>query len=151
VSDIVESMQVQLENDVTLQLEAPANGLLPPVAVDPLKLRRVLLNLLENAIKYSPDGGPVVLRVKSGENGRLRLQVHDNGLGIPRGEQERIFEKFYRSDPQLARGVGGTGLGLYICRELVQRMGGEIEVESEPGKGSTFTVDLPVPVELATR
>jgi PAS domain S-box-containing protein len=151
VSDVVESMQVQLENDVTLQLEAPANGLLPPVAVDPLKLRRVLLNLLENAIKYSPDGGPVVLRVNTGENGRLRLQVHDNGLGIPRGEQERIFEKFYRSDPQLARGVGGTGLGLYICRELVQRMGGEIEVESEPGRGSTFTVELPVPVELATR
>jgi signal transduction histidine kinase len=75
--------------------------------------------------------------------------VDDQGLGIPRGEQERIFEKFYRADPQLSRGVGGTGLGLYICRELVQRMGGEIEVESEPGKGSTFTIELPVPVAAA--
>ena len=74
------------------------------------------------------------------------MHVSDEGLGIPRGEQERIFEKFYRADPKLARGVGGTGLGLYICRELVQRMGGDIEVESEPGKGSTFTVDLPVRV-----
>ena len=86
------------------------------------------------------------LRVTAGESGCLRLQIHDEGLGIPRGEQERIFDKFYRADPQLARGVGGTGLGLYICRELVQRMGGQIEVESEPGRGSTFTVELPAHV-----
>ncbi len=144
VDEVVESMQLHLESDVTLQVEAPTNGI-PGIDVDPTKLRRVLLNLLENAIKYSPDGGPVVLGLEA-QNGRLRLRVRDEGLGIPRGEQERIFEKFYRADPQLARGVGGTGLGLYICRELVQRMGGEIEVESEPGKGSTFTVDLPVPV-----
>ena len=131
--EVAESLRLQLESGVTLRVEAPSNGL-PGVDVDPIKLRRVLLNLLENAIKYSPEGGPVVLRVEA-ENGRLRLRVRDEGLGIPRGEQERIFEKFYRADPQLARGVGGTGLGLYICRELVQRMGGEIEVESEPGQG----------------
>ena len=142
--EVAESFRIQLESEITLRVEVPSNGL-PGVDVDPIKLRRVLLNLLENAIKYSPGGGPVVLRVEA-ENGRLRLRVRDEGLGIPRGEQERIFEKFYRADPQLARGVGGTGLGLYICRELVHRMGGEIEVESEPGRGSTFTVDLPVPV-----
>jgi two-component system phosphate regulon sensor histidine kinase PhoR len=147
-ADVLESMQLQLGSDVTLLLEAPSNGL-PGVDVDPTKLRRVLLNLLENAIKYSPEGGPVVLRVDA-ENGRLRVHVRDHGLGIPRGEHERIFEKFYRADPQLARGVGGTGLGLYICRELVQRMGGEIQVDSEPGRGSTFTVDLPAPVPVAT-
>ena len=84
----------------------------------------------------------MVVRVDAA-NDRVRLSVHDEGLGIPRGEQERIFEKFYRVDPLLTRGVGGSGLGLYICRELVQRMGGEIEVESEPGRGSTFTVELP--------
>ncbi len=105
----------------------------------------MLVNLIENAVKYSPEGGPVVLRVDT-ENGRLRVHVSDQGLGIARADQERIFEKFYRADPQLARGVGGTGLGLYISRELVQRMGGEIEVDSEPGRGSTFTVELPVPV-----
>jgi two-component system, OmpR family, phosphate regulon sensor histidine kinase PhoR len=146
--EVAEAMGLQLEHGVTLRVESAPNGL-PGVDVDPTKLRRVLLNLLENAIKYSPEGGPVVLRVEA-EGGRLRLRVHDEGLGIPRGEHERIFEKFYRADPQLARGVGGTGLGLYICRELVQRMGGEIEVESEPGKGSTFTVELPVPVAAAS-
>jgi PAS domain S-box-containing protein len=144
VDDVAESMRLQLENGVTLEVETPSNGL-PGVEIDPSKLRRVLLNLLENAIKYSPEGGPVVLHTEA-ENGRVRLRVRDQGLGIPRGEQERIFEKFYRADPLLSRGVGGTGLGLYICRELVQRMGGEIEVESEPGEGSTFTVELPVPV-----
>jgi PAS domain S-box-containing protein len=149
VNEVVESMQLQLESGVTLHVEAPSNGL-AGVDVDPIKLRRVLLNLLENAIKYSPEGGPVVLRVGE-ENGRLLLSVHDEGIGIPRGEQERIFEKFYRADPQLARGVGGTGLGLYICRELVHRMGGEIAVESEHGTGSTFTVDLPVPVAAVSR
>jgi two-component system, OmpR family, phosphate regulon sensor histidine kinase PhoR len=142
VADVVESMQVHLRNGVTLQLDAPANGL-PAVSVDAIKLRRVLQNLIDNAIKYSPDGGPVVVRAEVDGNGRVRLQVNDEGLGIPRAEQERIFEKFYRADPQLARGVGGSGLGLYICRELVQRMGGAIEVESEPGKGSTFIVELP--------
>jgi PAS domain S-box-containing protein len=143
VTDVVESMQVHLQNGVTLQLDAPANGL-PAVSVDAIKLRRVLQNLIDNAIKYSPEGGPVIVRAEVGGNGRVRLQVNDEGLGIPRAEQERIFEKFYRADPQLARGVGGTGLGLYICRELVQRMGGAIEVASEPGKGSTFIVELPV-------
>jgi signal transduction histidine kinase len=67
----------------------------------------------------------------------------DEGLGIPSSERERIFEKFYRLDPEQRRGVGGSGLGLYICRELVERMNGRIEVESEPGKGSRFTVALP--------
>jgi two-component system phosphate regulon sensor histidine kinase PhoR len=149
VHDVVDSMELALENGATLEIESPTDAL-PGVDVDPTKLRRVLLNLLENAIKYSPKGGPVVLRMAA-ENGRLRLHVHDQGLGIPRGEQERIFEKFYRADPNLARGVGGTGLGLYICRELVQRMGGDIEVESEPGRGSTFTVELPTARLAAAR
>jgi two-component system phosphate regulon sensor histidine kinase PhoR len=139
--EVVESMRVNLANDVTLAVETSSETV-PLLEVDPSKLRRVLLNLLENAIKYSPDGGQVVLRINA-DNGRVRLHVHDEGLGIPRGQQERIFEKFFRADPQLARGVGGTGLGLYICRELVRRMGGDIEVDSEPGRGSTFTVELP--------
>ena len=78
------------------------------------------------------------------EADRLRFTVRDEGLGIPRNEQERIFEKFYRLDAAMSRGVGGSGLGLYICRELVERMNGRLEVDSEPGKGSRFTVALPV-------
>ena len=70
--------------------------------------------------------------------------VHDEGLGIPAAELPRIFEKFYRLDPELTRGVGGTGLGLYITRELVRRMNGRVDVESREGEGSTFRVELPV-------
>ena len=91
---------------------------LPQVAADPDKLRQVLTNLIDNAIKYSPDGGRVEVEIgRSG--GRVRFRVADEGLGIPPAEQDRIFEKFFRLDPNLTRGVGGTGLGLYISRELV--------------------------------
>jgi signal transduction histidine kinase len=75
--------------------------------------------------------------------GRVLFAVRDEGLGIPLKEQERIFEKFFRLDPNLTRGVGGTGLGLYICRELVRRMNGRIWVASREGEGSTFFFELP--------
>ena len=78
------------------------------------------------------------------EDENIRFEVKDEGLGIPLDERERIFKKFYRLDPNLTRGIGGTGLGLYISRELVRRMGGEIHVESTLGGGSTFWFDLPV-------
>jgi len=76
--------------------------------------------------------------------GGVRISVRDEGIGIAPLEQRRIFGKFYRVDPGLTRGVGGTGLGLYICRELVRRMEGRLSVSSEEGKGSTFSVDLPL-------
>jgi signal transduction histidine kinase len=101
----------------------------------------VLVNLVENAIKYSPDGGTIEVGVE-GHNGAVRFWVRDEGLGIPEGEEQKIFEKFYRLDPQMSRGVGGTGLGLYICNELVGRMGGRIWVEANGRKGSTFLFDL---------
>jgi two-component system phosphate regulon sensor histidine kinase PhoR len=125
---------------VTLSLEAPEA--LPPVAADEQQLRQVLQNLIENAVKYSPDGGPVDVTLASDER-RVRWAVSDEGLGIPPGERRRVFEKFYRLDPNMTRGVGGTGLGLYICRELVQRLEGRIWVEGRNGKGSTFYVELP--------
>jgi PAS domain S-box-containing protein len=128
--------------DVELVLLAPE----PPgphVAADPDGLRQVLVNLVENAVKYSPNGGRVELDLEQ-VDGRVRFAVRDRGLGIPESEQERIFEKFFRLDPNLSRGVGGTGLGLYISRELVRRMGGRIRVDSEPGRGSTFSFELPL-------
>jgi signal transduction histidine kinase len=100
------------------------------------------VNLVENAVKYSPGGGRVELEIAC-EDGHARFAVRDRGLGIPPSEQERIFEKFFRIDPNLSRGVGGTGLGLYISREIVRRMGGRLRVESEPGAGSTFLFELP--------
>ena len=117
---------------------------MPEAEADPDKVRQVLVNLLDNAVKYSPDGGEVVVGLNS-SHGYVRFTVSDEGLGIPLSERQRIFEKFYRLDPNLTRGVGGTGLGLYICRELVRRMGGRIWVESHQGAtGSSFVFELPL-------
>jgi signal transduction histidine kinase len=102
----------------------------------------VLVNLLDNAVKYSPKGGRVTARVENAPDA-VRISVADQGLGIPAAEQQRVFEKFYRLDTELSRAGGGTGLGLYITRELVRRMGGTVSVESEPCVGSTFTIELP--------
>jgi PAS domain S-box-containing protein len=138
---VVDALRAHAPADVSLAVEA-AEGL-PPVATDPDKLRQVLTNLVDNAVKYSPDGGAV--RVSLSQAGsRIRFRIEDEGLGIPPSEQERIFEKFFRLDPNLTRGVGGTGLGLYICRELVHRMHGRIWVGSDGRRGSTFFVELPV-------
>ena len=103
------------------------------MAADADKVRQILSNLVDNAVKYSPDGGRIRVRITSDDT-FVRFAVIDAGLGIPAGEQHRIFEKFYRLDPELTRGVGGTGLGLYISRELVRRMNGRIHVESDRGR-----------------
>ncbi len=113
------------------------------VAGDPDKVSRILINLVDNAVKYSPDGGRVSVRLRR-SGAHVCVRGEDQGLGIPPAEQRRVFEKFYRLDPNMNRGVGGTGLGLYICRELVRRMDGRIWVESAGlGTGSTFHIELP--------
>ena len=112
------------------------------IDADAGRLRQVLDNLIENAIKYSPDGHRTEVRIEESER-TVSFSVVDEGIGIPPEEHERIFEKFYRLDPEQAHGVGGSGLGLYVCRELVERMDGRISVESEPGRGSTFRIELP--------
>jgi signal transduction histidine kinase len=101
----------------------------------------VLVNLVENAVKYS--GGSIEVIVEP-QYGTTRFCVRDHGPGIPPQERERIFDKFYRLDPNMTQGVGGTGLGLYICRELIESMGGQIWVDSKPGHGSTFIFELPL-------
>ena len=116
---------------------------MPPVEADADKVRQILTNLLDNAVKYSPDGGKISVRIGH-RDAFVRFAVADQGLGVSPQEHGRIFEKFYRLDPELTRGVGGTGLGLYISRELVRHMSGRISVESEEGTGSIFTVELPV-------
>ena len=137
---VLDSIRLRAPEHVELRLAQ--NGA-PAVAIaDEDKLRQVLVNLLDNAIKYSPEGGDVAVELAGGA-GRVRLTVRDSGLGIPVGEQERIFEKFYRLDPDQTRGVGGSGLGLFISRELVARMGGHLTVRSQPGEGAAFVVDLP--------
>jgi signal transduction histidine kinase len=139
--DVVDAQRIHLPSHIRLELVAEPE--LPAVAADPDKVRQVLVNLVDNAVKYSPDGGEVRVEI-SNESDGIRFAVRDQGLGIPYGEQRRIFDKFYRLDPDMTRGIGGTGLGLYICRELVRRMEGRIWVTSEPGRGSTFAFELPV-------
>jgi two-component system phosphate regulon sensor histidine kinase PhoR len=137
----VEAARPRLPENLSLEL-APANNV-PPVSADESKARQVLVNLIDNAVKYSPAGGRIELSLER-RNGYVQIAVKDEGLGIPPSEQDHIFEKFYRLDPDMARGVGGTGLGLYICRELAERMGGRVRVTSMLGAGSTFFFELPV-------
>jgi signal transduction histidine kinase len=138
---VVEAAEVHLPAGIELSFSCEED--LPPILGDPDKVRQVLTNFVDNAIKYSPDGGVVELRIERRDHA-VRFIVVDSGLGVPLSEQRRIFDKFYRVDPNLTRGVGGTGLGLYISRELVRRMNGTISVESREGDGSSFSFELPV-------
>jgi signal transduction histidine kinase len=138
--EAVELQRARVPDGLTLRLDVPREP--PAAACDSDKLRQVLLNLIDNAIKYSPAGGDVTVSIKVDDD-VVRIAVADTGLGIAAAERERVFEKFYRLDPELSRGVGGTGLGLYISRQFVERMDGRIWVESREGKGSTFYVELP--------
>jgi len=139
VAATIDAMRPQLPEGTTLELAA--DGDVPPAAAAPDHLQQVLLNLLDNAVKYG-GGGPVRVEVR-GEGDEVCIRVCDNGPGIAYVDQPRVFEKFFRSGPTLTRATGGTGLGLYICRELVQRMNGRLELQSEPGAGASFVVSLP--------
>jgi len=138
---VFDAAQVHAPENVRLRFTSEEG--LPPILGDPDKVRQVLTNFVDNAVKYSPDGGTVELELSRHNHGVL-FSVSDQGLGIPSSDQRRIFDKFYRVDPNLTRGVGGTGLGLYISRELVRRMNGTIWVDSRQGEGSRFSFELPV-------
>jgi signal transduction histidine kinase len=134
-------------------------GEIPPVCADPKPLRRVLSNIIENAIKYTPDGGRIRLSARA-EGDEVLISVTDNGRGIPPGDMPVLFDKFHRGRPathsEAMRNattgdefledadVSGVGLGLYLGRNVMEQMGGKIGVESEVGRGSTFTLHLPV-------
>jgi signal transduction histidine kinase len=120
----------------------PPEGLL--VQGSPEELRTVVFNLFDNAVKYSGDNREIVVDVRTPDMDTVLLAVHDLGIGIPRGELKRIFNRFYRATNPLAGQVKGTGLGLFIVRSIARRHGGDVYAESEgEGRGSTFTVRLP--------
>jgi len=123
---------------VELTLEV-ADGL-PPVSGDADMIERVVINLLHNAVKFTPAGGSVRVRA-TGDDGAIRVSVHDTGVGILPEDLPRIFERFYKADR--SRGGGGTGLGLAVVRHAVEAHGGSISAESTPGEGSTFTFTVP--------
>ncbi len=138
--------RLRVGDDRRIDVSIPA--VLPLVAGDSERIGQVLSNLVDNAIKYSARGGRIEVGVEADDR-HARFSVRDEGLGIPLGEQKRIFEKFYRLDPDHHRGIGGSGLGLYICRELVRSMDGRIWVDSDPGRGATFVFELPLAARVA--
>ena len=137
IESAVQAMRSHLPEEMEMKVEiAPDMGC---AAGDSDRIQQVLLNLIDNAAKH----GRSPVRISAGtSNGLVTIAVSDSGPGIAPGERERIFEKFYRAGPQLTRLSGGTGLGLYISRELTRRMGGRLRVDSEPGEGATFVVEL---------
>jgi signal transduction histidine kinase len=136
---VAESRVRHPERTITLELvERPL-----PVNGDTRRLRQVAANLLDNALKYSPNGGPVQVSAAPLPEGGVTFSVQDHGIGIPAVHIGKLFQRFYRVDTGLAREIGGTGLGLAICRRIVEEHGGQITVSSTEGEGSTFTVTLP--------
>jgi two-component system sensor histidine kinase RpfC len=145
-----------------LRLQAEAKGLSLALRIDPrlphgyrglpLQLRQILINLIANAIKFTPEGRIEVsarLLARQGDTVRLRLAVRDEGIGVTAEARDKIFDVFTQADSTVTRRYGGTGLGLAIAKQLTQLMGGVISVESEPGKGSTFIVDVPLHYDAA--
>ena len=141
------------------KLEIKPFGRIPPICSDPKHLRRVISNLIENSIKYTPDGGLIFVSADAEAN-KVAIRVTDNGRGIPKEDLPILFDKFYRGSPAPRTAaaavddddegfledadMSGVGLGLYLARDVMERMRGRISVETEVGKGSTFTLHLPV-------
>ena len=143
VAGPLERLRPQAEaGELALAAELP--GDLPPVLVDAERVRQVMTNLLHNAIKFTPPGGRVTVRATVAEAGRMVvIEVRDTGVGIPKADESRVFERFYKSDQARTRGRGGTGLGLAIARHIVETHGGRIWVKSKEGKGSGFFFSVP--------
>lgn len=146
VNDIVnpclETVRVKAEKkNLTIEADYPDD--LPALFGDFQAFHEILDNLLDNAVRYSPHGGTIKIG-GSVSGGEVVLSVSDGGIGIPKAEQDRIFERFYRTDAARSRESGGTGLGLSIVKHLVEAQGGTVRVESEVGAGSTFFIHLPI-------
>ena len=142
VRDCARAAQVlAIRKGVRLHTESDS----PPIILsgDDELLKRMILNLLDNAVKYTPEGGEISVGLAR-QNGNARIVVRDTGVGIPQADQLHVFDRFYRVDKARSRALGGAGLGLSIVRWIVDAHGGKIEVQSTPGKGSAFTVELPL-------
>jgi PAS domain S-box-containing protein len=140
ISRAVEEM-APYARDHGVRLEAELAEL-PQLSIDEDRMVQVLVNLLSNAIKFSPDGGVVTVRGRVATDGMILLEVVDQGPGIEPDDQPLVFGKFKQLDGSDSRGQGGTGLGLAICKAIVEQHGGRIDVDSEPGRGSTFWLAL---------
>jgi signal transduction histidine kinase len=124
---------------IDLQLEPD----LPDISADPARMVQVLSNLVDNALLYTPAGGRVIISARKVVEG-LEIRVQDSGPGIAQAEMERVFERFYRSDPSRQRNAGGSGLGLAIAKSIVEKHNGRIWAESKPGEGATIVIHMPI-------
>jgi signal transduction histidine kinase len=145
VSETLKTFGVRLrQHGFRVVFDGPA-GPLPPVRVDPGAIAQSLSNLLDNAVKYSYQTGNKEIRVALRREGdAIAISVQDHGIGIPRDEQKKIFDRFHRVGTGLVHDVKGSGLGLSIVQHIVQAHGGQVTVESRAGEGSTFSILLPV-------
>jgi len=142
IEDIADRMRPQLEKkNQKLSIDIPRN--VPKVSADDRRTTQIILNLVSNAHKYTPSGGDIVISAEP-EGEYLFVDVTDNGIGLSQEEQEKLFSKFFRAENTETIKEGGTGLGLWITRSLVEMQGGEIFVESSPGEGSTFSFTVPI-------
>lgn len=116
----------------------------PTIVADKDKMDQILTNLISNSVKYSPEGGDITVKAEQVSEDTIRVSVTDQGLGIPKEHQAKVFDRFHRVDNRDTRKVGGTGIGLYLVKHLVEAHGGKIWVESEPGVGSSFIFEQPV-------
>lgn len=130
------------EKAITFSYDKPKDRL-PIVKIDPSKMRLALQNLIDNAIKYTPAGGKVTISVKYSKL-YINIAVEDSGIGIPKHQIKRLFEKFFRSDNAIKSQTEGSGLGLFIVKNIIEKHGGKVSVKSDENKGSTFTVTLPI-------
>jgi two-component system phosphate regulon sensor histidine kinase PhoR len=139
---VAEAAETAAARQQQLSLTTPSD--LPPVTGDPVRLKQAVGNLLNNATKYTPDGGQIEVRVSRSEEQRILIEVHDNGYGIPAEAQAKLFQRFYRVRIAGAENVAGTGLGLSLVKAVVEQHGGRVAAESRQGQGSIFRIWLPV-------
>ena len=145
---VLDEMSVLLqEKDHRLSVDVDGDEKLPPIMADPQLLRQAILNLVSNAVKYTPPRGEIAIRMGR-EGSAVRWSIHDTGIGVPDHSQGRLFEKFYRAENALAIETEGTGLGLYLVRLIMEQLGGRVWCESAEGCGATFTLTMPLGSEI---
>jgi PAS domain S-box-containing protein len=141
VQQVVSLIEVQTSQH-TVVFQAPPNLM---IEADALRLEQVLVNVLDNAVKYSPQGGQIVVAIDELDSSRIQISISDQGIGIPEDERERIFEPFYRvSSEKVSSVTSGVGLGLFVSQQIIAMHHGQIGVEAVPGGGSRFMITLPI-------
>jgi signal transduction histidine kinase len=146
IPDLIDEVMSELEPIIkrsNLTVSTRIQGRVPQLRSDRQKVKQIVLNLLSNALKFTPQGEVTIRASYDARTRMVNIMVRDTGVGIPYEDQSKVFEDFRQLDSSPARGYGGTGLGLSICRRLAQMLGGSIELQSEPGRGSNFTLQLP--------